>query len=81
MGNYHNLKVTTFQGFAIPSMPLIVALMRFVDFLQLLSHLNHINISLETLFATPQNASPPLSIVCSTLHPLIGIASTCSSTL
>jgi hypothetical protein len=43
MGNDHNSKVTTFQGFVIPSMPLIVALMGFVNLLQLLSHLNHIN--------------------------------------
>jgi hypothetical protein len=33
MGNDHNLRVATFQGFAIPSMPLVIALVGFANLL------------------------------------------------
>lgn len=39
--NDHDSNIVTFQDFAIPLMPLDVALMGFIDLLLLLSHLNH----------------------------------------
>jgi hypothetical protein len=41
MGNDHNPRITTPQGFAIPSTPLDVAVMGLKNLLLLLSLLNH----------------------------------------
>jgi hypothetical protein len=42
MGNDHNPRILTLQGSTVPSMPLGVALVGYVELLQLLSHLIHV---------------------------------------
>jgi hypothetical protein len=75
MGKEQHPRMVTFEWFAIPSMPLDMALLGFADLLQLLSHLHHTCMSFRYWIYLPhvafQEASPILTTIYITLHSFI----------